>query len=264
MTWLALRLLRPYLVVAGIVTALATGYLLYAARVVQDQLDLAGTPDCLDPNLCYPHSAALDAVLGMELVAAFVPPLIALIIGVPLFAREREDETAGFVLTQSVSRQRWVLTKLGWALTFGVVCSTIVGATHRLIGARYTVLANDTYEMLQMLHLNNIAFKATLTAVLISLAALLGLGLGRTLPTLVLSAIAWPFTVMAGFPAADLFSAVYIALLGAPEQPFTGTGNFADDISFMDPLAYLNSAVYVIAVVALVLLARRAAARAAL
>jgi ABC-type transport system involved in multi-copper enzyme maturation permease subunit len=264
MTWLAFRLLRPYLVVVLIVTAVATGYLLFAAGVVQDQLDLAGTPDCADPNLCYPHSAAMDAVFGMELVAAFTPPLIALILGVPLFAREREDETAGFVLTQSVSRQRWVLTKLGWALAVGIVCSAIVGAVHRLIGTRYTVLANDTYEMLQLLHLNHPGFTATLTAVLIVLAALLGLVIGRTLPTLVLTAVAWPFTVIAVFIGMGVLSAGYIAVFGEPDPPPSSSGTFADDTTFMDPLGHTGSAMYAVAVIGLVLLTRRKAVRAAL
>jgi hypothetical protein len=140
MTWLALRLLRPYLVIAAAVAAAATGYLLVAATVVQRQLDRAGRPDCVDPNDCYPHGAALNAVLGMELCAAFVPPLLGLILGVALFAREREEDTVAFALTQSISRRRWVRTKFGWALVAALTCSLSVALTHRLVATRYTVL----------------------------------------------------------------------------------------------------------------------------
>ena len=44
MTWLALRLLRPYLMVAGLIAAAATGYLLFAAGVIQRSIQSAASP----------------------------------------------------------------------------------------------------------------------------------------------------------------------------------------------------------------------------
>jgi hypothetical protein len=263
MTWLVLRLLRPYLIVAATVAAAATAYIFHAAGVVQRQLDRAGVPDCLDPNVCYPRGAAMDAVLGMELVAACVPALLGLILGVPLFAREQEEGTIAFALTQSTSRQRWVLTKLGCALVAGLLCSGTVATTHRLVAARYTVLANDTYELLQLLHLNHIGFMVTLTAVVTALAGVLGLVTGRTLTTLVLAAVGWPFAVVAAYTGVDVLSYPLAALTGAPAQtgPDTTSGSFAGDISFMDPFGYAASAVLGGCAATLVLIGRRVGAR---
>jgi hypothetical protein len=247
MTWLTLRLLRPYLMATVTVTAAATGYLWYAAGVVRRQLAADGVPNCLDPTICYPYGEALNAVLGMELIAAFVPPLLGLILGVAVFAPDREQGTVAFTLTQSVPHDRWVRTKLSWALAAGLICSATVAVTHRTIGTRYTVLANDTYELLQLLHLNNAGFMMAQTVLLVALGAVLGLTTGRTLPTLVLTAIAGPFAFMA--------AAAVAVMLSYPLRPLLeGAGG-----SSVDPLAYLVSAVVGVGVLAVVLLAPRMA-----
>jgi hypothetical protein len=247
MTWLALRLLRPYLVVAASIAAATTAYIFHAVAVVQLQLDRSGRPGCVDPNDCYPHGSALHAVLGLELCAAFVPPLLGLILGVPLFAREREDDTIAFVLTQSVSRRRWILTKFGWALAAGLTCSAAVAVTYRLVATRYTALASDTYELLQLLHLNNAAYMIAQTAVLVALAGVLGLRTGRTLRTLALSVVAGPFAVML---AAGLAIPLTYPLRSIPAP--------AGDLFVTDPFAYLTSAVAGVGVLVLVLLTARA------
>ena len=254
MTWLALRLLRPYLIVAATVTAAATGYVRYGTTVVQQQLDLARTPDCTDPNVCYPSGSALDAVLGMELVAAFVPPLLGLILGVALFAREREDDTIAFALTQSTSRGHWVLTKFGCALTAGLACGGMVALTHRLVATRYTALASDTYEMLQLLHLDNAAYMVAQTLVVIALAGVLGLSTGKVLRTLVLTTVCGPLAVLIGDGVAVLLWSVLGLLIGPP-RPAAG------DLFVLDPLAYLAAAVLLGGVVTLVLLGRRVGIR---
>jgi hypothetical protein len=250
MSRLAIRLLRPYLVVALVVSATAVLYLWRAAAVVQGQLDRAGVPGCTDPNVCYPHGPALDAVLGMELCAAFVPALIGLILGVALFAREREEDTIAFVLTQSVSRRRWVLTKYGWALAAGVVCTGGVALTHRLVATRYTALASDTYELLQLLHLNKPAYMTAQTLLLIALGGALGLSFGRTLRTLVLTVVAGPFAWMAVAGVAVMLS-----------FPLRSVRPPAGDLFALDPLADLISAGALTAVLTLVGLAPRIGVR---
>ena len=263
MTWLALRLLRPSLTVAVALAATATAYIFYAAGIVQDQLNAAGVPDCLDPNGCYPSGAAMNAVLGMELIAAFVPALLGLILGVPLFAREREEDTIAFALTQSSSRRRWVLTKLSCALAAGLICSAAVATTHRLVGTRYTVLANDTYEGLQLLHLNHIGFMVMLTVTLTALAGVLGLSTGRALRTLVLSVVGGPFAVAAAGGAAALLLIPVGLLTGDPgPTPSQGTpDDLTRDISFMDGFGYLMTGGLVGLVALLMLLGPRAGIR---
>jgi hypothetical protein len=247
MTWLTLRLLRPYLIAAGTLTLAATAYLWHAAGVVHRQLAAAGTPGCHDPNLCYPYDEALNAVLGMELIAAFVPPLLGLILGVAVFAPDREQGTVDFVLTQSVPRNRWVRTKLVGALAAGLVCVLPVAAVHRLSSVRYTALADDTYELLQLLHLNNAAFMVAQTMLLVALGGVLGLSTGRTLPTLVLTAVTGPFAFMA--------AAAVAVMLSYPLRPLLeGAGG-----SSMDPFAFMVSGVVGLGVLGAVLLAPRVA-----
>jgi ABC-type transport system involved in multi-copper enzyme maturation permease subunit len=258
LTWLALRLLRPYLFVAAAITVTATAYIWYGAGVVQRQLDAAGKPGCLNPNLCYPRGSALDAVFGMELIAAFVPSLLGLVIGVALFSREHEEGTVAFVLAQSVSRRRWVITKFGWALAAGLLCATVVATAHRLVATRYTLLANDTYELLQMLHLNNIAYMTAQTATVVAFAGLVGLMTGRTLRTLVVSVFAGPFVFLAAMSVTAVLANLLWLLLGSPDSPAAADPNpFVADLYTLDPFAYLTSVVAAIGVVATVLAAAR-------
>jgi ABC-type transport system involved in multi-copper enzyme maturation permease subunit len=207
MNWLALRLLRPYLVVAAALSAVCTAFVLFGARVIHQQVDAHGlvvqdyasdrTGLCVQAVSCLPAGAATNLAQAIVLVAAFVPLLIGLILGVPLFAREREESTDAFVLTQTVPRLRWLLTKLLWALTTGAVCTAAVAVTFRLTAARYTLVVDDMgYALLRELHKNNIGFMVMQTVFITALAAILGLATGRTLRTLVVSVVAWPVALV--------------------------------------------------------------------
>jgi hypothetical protein len=251
MTWLALRLLRPFLITAAALSAAATALTLHGASVVSGQ-----SGDCVDPNLCYPDGPALDAVFRMELVAAFVPPLLGLILGVALFARERESGAVAFVLTQSISRRRWVSTTFGWALGAGLACTLPVAVTHRFVATRYTVLASDTYEMLQLLHLNNIGFMLAWTVLPIALGGVIGLANGRILPTLVLTVVGTPFAFLTAVFVAGVLLTLVARLVGVTEDP---PGSFVDDLYTMDPLAYLTGVVAGLATLGLVFWAPRIA-----
>ncbi|GAA1607462.1 hypothetical protein [Actinoplanes couchii] len=131
-----------FLIAAGVVSGVATGYLLYAASVVQGQLDAVGLPDCRDPNLCWPSGAAMDALQGAHLVAGLVPLLIGVLLGA----------------TRSG----------GWALGAGVAATGVVAVTHRLVTAPYTVIANDYFETTELLHLNHPGFMVAVTALVIA------------------------------------------------------------------------------------------------
>lgn len=233
--WPAFRALRLPLLVAGVLAAAAVGYVVAASTVVQRQLDAAGEPGCLDPNVCYPQGAALDAVLGMELTAAFVPALIGLVLGVPLLRRGAAS--------------------LGVALSAGAVLTGAVALAYRLVGARYTVLANDTYEGLQLLHLNHPAFMVALSLVLVALGAVCGLRTGRVLPTLALTVAGWPLALITAYGGVGLVAGVWVAVFGEP--PASEGGSFADDIGLFDGVGYAAAAILALCVAGLVLAARR-------
>jgi hypothetical protein len=243
-----LRPLRPALVAVVSLAVVTTAAVGYAATVVQRQLDAAGQTACHDPNVCYPRGGARTAVLWMELSAAFVPPLIGLILGVALFA--------GRSTVQPADRRRWVLHRFGWALAAGLACSALVALTHRLVATRYTALAGDTYELLQLLHLNNVGFMLAQTALLIALGGVLRLSTGSTLRTAVLTVVGGPFAVMIAAGVAVLLSALVLpGTGGAGDSP----GSFTSDLYVLDPLAYLTSGVAAAGVAALVWLALRIA-----
>jgi hypothetical protein len=59
-----------------------------------------------------------DAVLMglVQTVAVAVPLVLGILWGAPLVASEFEADTQDFAWTQGVSRRRWMLTNIGWAL----------------------------------------------------------------------------------------------------------------------------------------------------
>jgi hypothetical protein len=270
MLWLALRLLRPYLIAAAALTAASTTIVLTGAAVVQRQLDAQGMPNCVNPNWCWPEGPARTAILLMELTATFTPILLALIIGVPLFARERDEGTTAVALTQSVPRGRWVITKMCCALLSTAVFVTVVATTHRLVATRYTVLANDLYELLALFHSDHIGVMVMGAVLVTGVAAVIGLLRGGVLRTLALSVLAWPLTLAAAHVAGGLVWWPLGALVPADPAPAPDLSQSAnddrrwlDDITLLDWYGNVATPVFVLLAAGLVLLARRINARAA-
>jgi hypothetical protein len=261
--WLALRLMRPYLIAAVALTASSTALVFSGAAIVQEQLDEQGMPDCVNPNWCWPTGTAMNAILGMELVAVFVPVLLGLILGVPLFARERDEGTTAFALTQSVPRGRWVLTKMVCALVATAGCAAVVATTHRLVATRYTVLANDLYELIQVFHSEHIGMMAMQSVLMTAIAGIVGLR-GGLLRTLSLSLLCYPIGLAVAFVGGGLL--LYPLMLvfppdTTPAPDLTRSANddrrWLDDIGMMDVFGHATTPVFLLLVAAIVLLARR-------
>lgn len=125
MTWLTWRQLRvqALAVYAGI--ALAAIYLLLSGRRL---LVLVRTGDVFD------HLTSADRALYVAglLLVAIVPALIGAFWGAPLVARELEAGTHRLAWTQTVTRTRWLLTKLGMtALAAAAAVGTLSWAVSR-------------------------------------------------------------------------------------------------------------------------------------
>ncbi|GID28989.1 hypothetical protein [Paractinoplanes brasiliensis] len=207
MNWLVLRLMRPYLIVAAALSAVSTTFVLIGARVIGQQAEAYGivveayAPDrtglCEVAVSCLPAGAATNLAQAVVLVATFVPLLIGLILGVPLFAREREDATDVFVLTQSAPRRRWLSVKLFWALTGSAICTAAVAVSFRLAAARYTLVLDELgYALLREVHKNSIAFMVMQAVFMTALAGVVGLITGWTQRTLVTSVLLWPVALV--------------------------------------------------------------------
>ncbi|WP_035853384.1 hypothetical protein [Cryptosporangium arvum] len=226
-----LRPVRVPLAFATLVAAASTAYVLFASAAVQRQLDAAGVPGCLDPNVCYPHGAALGAVHGIEITAALTPALI------------------GLVLAAGLLRHA---APLGVALLAGTVLTGVVATVHRLVGARYTVLASDTYEGWQLLHLNHPGFMIMVTLVVTAVGAVAG---ARATPV---PRGRWPLALAgtyAVFALAGVLAWPVAGLFGADGgRP---AGPFAADIGLFDGLGYVAGALLAGLLAVLVSAARR-------
>lgn len=240
MNWLALRLLRPYLIVAATVTAVSTAVVLIGARTIRHQVAAHGivvgnyAPDrtglCEKLVSCLPAGTATNLAQVIVLVAAFVPLLIGLILGVPLFAREREESTEAFILTQSVPRSRWLFTKLLWALTTGAICTATVAITFRLAAARYTLIVDDSaYALLREIHKNNIGFMVMQTVFITALAGVLGLAAGRTMRTLAVTIVAWPAALITAQIGGLLLGLLILLLTSWSESLSLKFGTLTED-----------------------------------
>ncbi|HVS58515.1 MAG TPA: ABC transporter permease [Candidatus Saccharimonadales bacterium] len=85
--------------------------------------DPQGTCDTLGNTLFQGDGAIVDTIV---LTGFGAPLLVGLFLGAPLFAREYEENTNKLVWTQSISRRKWLTTKLLWALGFAALYGLIL------------------------------------------------------------------------------------------------------------------------------------------
>ena len=139
MVWLVWRQHRGELLVVAIVLAiLATALIVTGVQMANDfqQLGVAsclaqeGTP-AANPN-CNTILAGFDQTYGwMEIAVSwlnFIPPLLAILVGAPLVARELEQGTQRLAWTQSVTRFWWLAVKLALVLGGALLVSALLTA----------------------------------------------------------------------------------------------------------------------------------------
>jgi ABC-2 family transporter protein len=114
----SLRQFRPQTIVAGVglvivaVVAISTGPHLvhiYDSAVSACRASGGASPLCNNPV----GNADSKLQVALAAVVLIVPVLIGMFWGAPLIARELEAGTVRLAWTQSVTRKRWLLTKLG-------------------------------------------------------------------------------------------------------------------------------------------------------
>ena len=120
MTWIAWRQQRMQVLLSVAVIAVLAAVMAYFRFDALTYLSDHGISGCVNIDAGRCNAAALEAfaeryrgyVGVLPLVLLCVPVLLGMFAGAPLFAREFEQGTHIFVLTQSVSRVRWWSTKL--------------------------------------------------------------------------------------------------------------------------------------------------------
>jgi hypothetical protein len=137
MIWLAWRLHRAQLLtILGLVVAGAAALLYLRAGAVSyvAEHDLAGCVNLPErPASCLARTHAFqekysDLTKFAQAGFLLVPVILGVFCGGPLFARELEQGTHVFALTQSVSRTRWFLVKIAVALLPAIAAAGILAA----------------------------------------------------------------------------------------------------------------------------------------
>ncbi|MFI8002598.1 ABC transporter permease [Streptomyces sp. NPDC086010] len=123
LTWLVLRQHRATLLCLLALTVLGSLWILYQRAQLADLLDAAGWPGKPAPQPVVGQSySSLTTLLGM------LPGILAVFVGAPLIAADQEQGTAQLVTTQSVTRRRWLVAKLGWCFLAVLVVSVTLSA----------------------------------------------------------------------------------------------------------------------------------------
>jgi ABC-type transport system involved in multi-copper enzyme maturation permease subunit len=184
--WLTWRQLRVQLVAvwalvaAACVLLAATGP--HLARLARDNVDVY---DLLSQN----DLRLFDAGIA---VLAVAPPLVGIFWGGPLVARELESGTHLLAWTQSVTRGRWLATKLGLpllsaAVAVGVLTLAVTWWAHPLDGEQGSARGNLFARMTPVAFAMRGVVPVAYTVFALLLAALLGLVLRRSVAAMALA-----------------------------------------------------------------------------
>jgi ABC-2 family transporter protein len=131
MVWVAWRQFRTQaLVTVGLLAALA-GLVLVTGLHLRDVYNSLGGVHCGERHDCTAlerHDRAVADLLGPALLA--IPALLGMFWGAPLLARELESGTYRLAWTQSVTRRRWLLTKV---VLVGMTALAVAGLASWLV-----------------------------------------------------------------------------------------------------------------------------------
>jgi hypothetical protein len=121
MTFLIWRLHRVHAIVAAVVIAAVTALIVPTGTAIADSYHHAvmncsvSHAGCGDIAFTVFGNNSVFTSLVQDLAMAF-PLVLGILWGAPLVAGQFEAGTEDFEWTQGVTRRRWVLTNLGWAL----------------------------------------------------------------------------------------------------------------------------------------------------
>jgi len=202
MSWLLWRQHRSQAVVALAGTALfAVAVVLtgvHMAHIYKSSLATCTTNGTCDlvGNLFSGYGAIIDLVH----LSIALPVLLGAFVGATLVAREREHATNVLVWTQTVTRRRWLLTKIAAVLAGTVILSAAVSALVTWWSGTPNALNGNRFEGAQFDSQNIVPIAFAVFAVALGIAA--GCVLRRTLPALA--------TTVAGYVGVRMLVSVYL------------------------------------------------------
>ncbi len=202
MTWLLWRQHRSQAAVTGVVLGL------FAVAVLITGVHMAHIYQAASRNC--PNNGACDvvgrlfqgygAIVDTVHLTDALPILLGVFLGATLVARETEHATNVLVWTQTVTRRRWLLEKVGLALVATVAVSVAVSALVTWWSGTPNALYGNRFEGAQFDTQNVAPIAFALFAVALGIAA--GCILRRTLPALAVT--------VGGYAALRVVVAIYL------------------------------------------------------
>ncbi|WP_055534281.1 ABC transporter permease subunit [Streptomyces graminilatus] len=128
MTWLVWRQHRAAFWTILAATALSVAWMVYQRGQMTDFLDSHGYPAKNIDDIGEQFRPYIDSFRSATLGLSVIPILLGVFLGAPLLAGDLENGTAKLVAAQSMSRTRWLVTKLGLAGLVVVVSTTALSA----------------------------------------------------------------------------------------------------------------------------------------
>ncbi len=123
MTWVSWRLTRPAAIGSALFVAVLAAYLVVTGVHLREVIDSSGLLACLAhagsrqtcPDQALTFYRTLNSLTGGQPVVSYVALLsgvIGVFVGAPLLAREHETGTIRLARTQSVTRGRWLASRV--------------------------------------------------------------------------------------------------------------------------------------------------------
>lgn len=128
MTWLVWRQHRAAFWTILAATALSVAWIVYQRGQMVDFLDGYGYPAKSLYELGNEFQPYIDAFTPVSTGLQAIPMLLGVFLGAPLLAGDLENGTAKLVAAQSMSRTRWLATKLGLTALVVVVSTVALSA----------------------------------------------------------------------------------------------------------------------------------------
>ena len=188
LTWLQFRL--QAIIVGGIlvlatILLLINGHQLYHLYNTTVASCASGT-DCSPAEHAFlKNNAVLRQLFGLLIL--LVPALLGIFWGAPVVAREYESGTFRLVWTQSVSRDRWLLTKLGLMGIASVIVAGALGLLFNLWSRPFVKISADRFNPGTFDDRGVVVIGYALFAFALGLTA--GVVIRRTLPAMAVSLV---------------------------------------------------------------------------